>query len=363
MAPSIRRRDGRGRDRAAGAWPGSLSAERVHRVERADPVRLVRDVPRLRRRRQARPVRLPLRHLVAAIDLSINATLTGIGRALSAAAAVRGVAVRALPQRRRRQVRGRVRGGRRRRRRAGRDRTATPASGRSASRSASSSATRTATAGPTSSSPTTPSATSSSTTSPDRTAARRSRRRASSSNAARAEGQARGGDGHRLGRVPARASAAWSSPTSPTSRSRSSRPERGPRAAPVLRLGPGGRPRRAEPVLAQVRHLLLRLRPRRPARPADLQRPPRAGDREGPGRPAVRPAGATVLEHRRPGARLRAGDGRSMPARTCSSRWSAAAAPSSTSTATATWTWCWSRTTAARAAAQRYRSSATSRSA
>ena len=38
----------------------------------------------------------------------------------------------------------------------------------------------------------------------------------------------------------------------------------------------------------------------------------------------VRPAGATVLEHRRPAAALRAGDARGGRARTCSSRWSAA---------------------------------------
>ena len=40
--------------------------------------------------------------------------------------------------------------------------------------------------------------------------------------------------------------------------------------------------------LAQVRPVLLRLRPRRPARPADLQRPPRAGHRQGAAGPDLR---------------------------------------------------------------------------
>ncbi len=73
--------------------------------------------------------------------------------------------------------------------------------------------------------------------------------------------------------------------------------------------GAGGRTLRPEPLLAEVRHLLLRLRPRRPARPARLQRPPRTRDHGRADGPAVRPAATTLLEHRRPAAAVRAGNG------------------------------------------------------
>ena len=96
-------------------------------------------VPRLRRRRPARPVRLQLRHLVAGIRPGQDFTLTGGGPGLRAAARLRGLAVLPLPQRGRRHVRGRVAAGRRPGRRR-RGRAAKPRR-RSASRWASSSAT------------------------------------------------------------------------------------------------------------------------------------------------------------------------------------------------------------------------------
>ena len=67
----------------------------------------------------------------------------------------------------------------------------------------------------------------------------------------------------------------------------------------------GRRP--AEPPAAEVRPLLLRLRPRRPARPAQRQRPPRGGDQQGPAEPALPPAGAALLERRADGDDLGAG--------------------------------------------------------
>ena len=52
----------------------------------------------------------------------------------------------------------------------------------------------------------------------------------------------------------------------------------------------------------EVRPLLLRLRPRRPARPALDQRPPRERHRQGPGEQDLRAVGPALLEHRPAGA-------------------------------------------------------------
>ena len=57
------------------------------------------------------------------------------------------------------------------------------------------------------------------------------------------------------------------------------------------------------PAPAQVRPVLLRLRPRRPARPPFGQRPPRIRYRPDPGFANLRPGGPTVLEHRPTGPR------------------------------------------------------------
>ena len=88
---------------------------------------------------------------------------------------------------------------------------------------------------------------------------------------------------------------------------------------------------------AEVRPVLLRLRPRRPARPALGQRPPRERHRQGPGDRDLRAVGPALLEHRpaRPHA-VRRWSARRRPVPTCSARSSAGAAPTPTSTATAT---------------------------
>ena len=65
----------------------------------------------------------------------------------------------------------------------------------------------------------------------------------------------------------------------------------------VLRPGQPLRPGRPDAAAAEVRPLLLRLRPRRPARPALGQRPPRARHLQGPGQRDLRAAGAALLEH------------------------------------------------------------------
>jgi hypothetical protein len=70
----------------------------------------------------------------------------------------------------------------------------------------------------------------------------------------------------------------------------------------VLRRRAGGRHRRAKSGHAEVRHLLLRLRSRWPARHRHQQRSPRAGNRKGPPETDLCPAAAIVLEHG-PGAR------------------------------------------------------------
>ena len=205
-----------------GAWPGDSNAEQFLASQRADPVRLVGDVPRLRRRRQARPVRLPLRHLVAGHrPLHQVDARPGIGRSyqqpqqfdgsqcvlyrnlgggkfedVTAPAGVTVVETEGTGPR-------------------------TPASGRSASRSASSSATRTATAGRTCvvANDTVRNFFFHNVPGPD--GARTFEEKGELANAAYARGPGPRRDGHRLGRVPARASTARSSPTSPTSRSRS----------------------------------------------------------------------------------------------------------------------------------------------
>ena len=113
-----------------------------------------------------------------------------------------------------------------------------------------------------------------------------------------------------------------------------------PTTPPVLRPGQPLRPRRPDPAAAEVRPLLLRLRPRRPARPALGQRPPRERHRQGPGERDLRAAGPALLEHRATGRSCSCSSGPRPPAPTCSGRSSAAAAPTPTSTATATSTSC-----------------------
>ena len=66
----------------------------------------------------------------------------------------------------------------------------------------------------------------------------------------------------------------------------------------VLRPGQHLRARGPDPAPAQVRPLLLRLRPRRPARPALGQRPPGERHRPDPGVGDLRPVGPALLEHR-----------------------------------------------------------------
>ena len=172
------RRDRDGRRRRAGRLAGRRPRRLPRAAKQPIPFGHVGDVPRLRRRRPARPVRLQLRHLVAGDRPDASSfTLAGGGRAYGPPTRVRGGAVRPVPQPRRRHVRGRVRDGRRPGRRA-RGHRPRRRSGRSASRWAWSSATSTATAGRTSSSPTTRCATSSSTTSPGPTARGVSRRSA-----------------------------------------------------------------------------------------------------------------------------------------------------------------------------------------
>ena len=86
----------------------------------------------------------------------------------------------------------------------------------------------------------------------------------------------------------------------------------------------------------EVRALLLRLRPRRPPRPAHDQWAPRERDRQGAGDGDLRAVSAALLEHRQDRPRsLRAGRPQNA-APTSSARSSAGAAPTPTSTATAT---------------------------
>ena len=95
--------------------------------------------------------------------------------------------------------------------------------------------------------------------------------------------------------------------------------------AAVLRRGPGVRAGRAEPPAAEVRRVLLRLRSRRPARPAA----PATGTSSRTSPPSRR-----AQKYDQPAQlfwntgndepALRAGYRRRRPARTCSSRWSAA---------------------------------------
>ena len=105
----------------------------------------------------------------------------------------------------------------------------------------------------------------------------------------------------------------------------------------VLRPGQPLRPGRPDAAAAQVRPVLLRLRPRRPPRPALGQRPPRARDLQGAGQRTLRAAGAALLELGQTRAiALRAGQARQGRPRPVPARSSAAAAPTPTSTATAT---------------------------
>ncbi len=149
-------------------------------------------------------------------------------------------------------------------------------------------------------------------------------------------GSARGGDGDRLGRLQERRLAR---PGHRQLRQRDDRPlrHRRPDGPPVLRPGQPLRPRGADPAAAEVRPLLLRLRPRRPPRPALGQRPPRERHRQGPGERDLRAVGPALLEHRPAGpGPVRRWSAPRRPAPTCSGRSSAAAAPTPTSTATAT---------------------------
>ena len=63
---AVRGRDGDGRRRRPRRLAGRRDGRAVPHARPAHPVRHVGHVPRLRRRRQARPVRVPVRHLVAA---------------------------------------------------------------------------------------------------------------------------------------------------------------------------------------------------------------------------------------------------------------------------------------------------------
>ncbi len=104
-------------------------------------------------------------------------------------------------------------------------------------------------------------------------------------------------------------------------------------------LGPGQplRPGRSHAAAAEVRPVLLRLRPRRPARPALGQRPSRARDLQGAGERNLRAARAALLELGQAGREaFMCRSGPRTPVPTCSSRSSAAARPTPTSTATAT---------------------------
>ena len=123
-----------------------------------------------------------------------------------------------------------------------------------------------------------------------------------------------------------------------------------PAIARVLRPGQPLRPGRADPAAAEIRPVLLRLRPGRPARPALGQRPPRARDLQGAGQRDLRAARPALLEL----GQARAGrsscwSSPRTPVPTCSSRSSAAGRPTPISTATATWTSS-SRSTTARPA-------------
>ena len=154
--------------------------------------------------------------------------------------------------------------------------------------------------------------------------------------------------GHRRGRDPAGARWPSRSPTSRTSRTRSSsfaRPNPiALRSTPRSRPDSPGRAALAD----EVRRPLLRLRPRRPARPLHCQRPPGAGHRRRPGRPDLRTTRRSCSGTRE--SRRGLWDSRHARARSGGSvhaRWSAAAARTWISTATATSIW-WSPRTAAR---------------
>ncbi|MEZ5416934.1 MAG: VCBS repeat-containing protein [Vicinamibacterales bacterium] len=85
-------------------------------------------------------------------------------------------------------------------------------------------------------------------------------------------------------------------------RQRDGRLLRPPAVGRLRRRGHRGRHRRGEPPAPHLRRAVLRLRPRRPARPADHQRPCRRPDRDRAAEPAARPAGRPLLERRRPEA-------------------------------------------------------------
>ena len=298
-------------DRGRGcAAPAALAGRRrpttFLRSDRADPVPVVGDVPRLRRRRPARPVRLPLPHVVAgrttsgceavlprrrpgvrpadAVPRRRTACCTATSAAGGSRTCRRRPACRSASDRTRRRAAAGRQGARRRRLRPGR-----------------------ATAGRTWSSPTTRSGTSSSTTSrPRRRPAvrgdRADRRTSPTPTAGRAA--AWGSTRPRSGRASRRSSIAnFTNEPNTLLRLQPTEP------AAVPRHGAGRRAGRAEPRADEVRGRVLRLRPRRPAGPAS----PANGHLEpdiaaAQPRPDVRAAGAAVLEHRRPGPAVRAGD-------------------------------------------------------
>ena len=199
-----------------------------------------------------------------------------------------------------------------------------------ASRSASPPTTSTTTAWSTWPSPTTPSPTSSSTT----WASGRFEEVGITSGSPSTVRLDAGGDGHRLGRLQERRLAR---PGDRQLRQRDDRPlcDRRPDEPAILRPGQPLRPRGADAAAVEVRALLLRLRPRRPPRPAHDQRPSRA---RSPRSRRPRPTSSRPLfwNTGRTGRDLFALVGPRTRAPTSSARSSAGAAPTPTSTATAT---------------------------